>query len=170
MRNCRRRRSLHGQIDQEIWVKPPEGMGIAKGMYCRLLKSLYGLKQAPRIWQKMLSEVFIGLSFKQLRTDSAVYILRYPEDKGTPTIIITHVDDIAIYGSRLRINWVKKELSRKFEMQDLGPISFYLGMKIERDRARRRLVLSQRAFAEKITKEFLGTHGPSQHRWIMEPS
>jgi Reverse transcriptase (RNA-dependent DNA polymerase) len=91
---------LYGLIDREIWVKPPEGIGIAKGIYYRLLKSLYGLKQAPRIWQKMLSEVFTSLSFKQLRTDPAVYILRYPEDKGTPTIIMTYVDDIVLCGLR----------------------------------------------------------------------
>jgi hypothetical protein len=48
-------------------------------------------------------------------------------------------------------------------------------MKIERDRAKRRLVLSQRAFAERITKEFLGTNirpaaTPMDYGTVLEPT
>jgi len=40
---------LHADIQEEIYIKPPEGMPLPEVMNCfRLKKSLYGLKQSPR--------------------------------------------------------------------------------------------------------------------------
>jgi hypothetical protein len=57
-------------------------------------------------------------------------------------------------------------------MQDLRP--FLLGMKVEHDRAKRRLMLSQRAFSERITKKFLGSNfrpvaTPVDYGTVLEP-
>ena len=43
---------IHGYLEEEIYVKWPEGF-IIKGkeeLVCRLKKYLYGLKQPPRMW------------------------------------------------------------------------------------------------------------------------
>ena len=37
---------LNGQLDEEIWMSPPPGIGLS-GKVLRLCKALYGLKQAP---------------------------------------------------------------------------------------------------------------------------
>lgn len=39
-------------------------------------------------------------------------------------------------------------------MIDLGPISFYLGLKVERDREKRTIKLSQPAYIDKILSKF----------------
>jgi hypothetical protein len=41
---------LYGELDVEIYIKPPPGFDCPKGKVLRLLKTLYGLKQAPRLW------------------------------------------------------------------------------------------------------------------------
>jgi Reverse transcriptase (RNA-dependent DNA polymerase) len=41
---------LNGELEEEIYMEPPEGYTVRKDEVCRLLKSLYGLRQAPRAW------------------------------------------------------------------------------------------------------------------------
>ena len=41
---------LHGDLEEEIYMKQPEGFIDDPSLVCRLRKSLYGLKQAPRAW------------------------------------------------------------------------------------------------------------------------
>jgi hypothetical protein len=107
---------------------------------CMLLKSLYGLKQAPRAWQQSFYKHLRKLGFTQLQTDLAVFISR---TNGIPVIIMIHVDDIAIMSpSRDLINKFKHQLAEKFEIEDNGPISSFLGLKVTRDRTARTLTLS----------------------------
>jgi hypothetical protein len=50
---------------------------------------------------------------------------------------------------------VKKEVSRKFEMKDLGDLHFFLGMEVEKkDRAQCFLYINQIAYLKEILKRF----------------
>jgi hypothetical protein len=122
-----------------------------------LLKSIYGLKQAPRTWQQSFYKHLRKLGFTQLRTDSAVFIRR---TNGIPVIIMIYVDDMVIMSpSRDLVDEFKRQLAEKFEIEDNGPISSFLGLKVTRDRTARTLKLSQKTYIESVVKEFL--HGES---------
>lgn len=74
------------------------------------------------------------------------------------------VDDIKIMGPKsIRvIARVKTELAATSEMVDMGPISFYLGLKIERNRENRTIKLSQLAYIQKVlTKYHLDKANPT---------
>ncbi|KAL0401351.1 UNVERIFIED_CONTAM: Retrovirus-related Pol polyprotein from transposon RE1 [Sesamum latifolium] len=43
---------LHGNLDEDIYMQPPEGYQVPRGYVCKLQKSLYGLKQASRKWNE----------------------------------------------------------------------------------------------------------------------
>lgn len=66
-------------------------------------------------------------------------------------IIIIYVDDlIMIHKDKARIASMKKELSSKYDLRDLGPISFCLGMKITRNRENGTIWMDQESYAQKI--------------------
>jgi hypothetical protein len=54
-----------------------------------------------------------------------------------------HVDDMAIMSpSRDLVDEFKRQLAKKFEIEDNGPISSFLGLKVTRDWTTRTLTLS----------------------------
>ena len=63
------------------------------------------------------------------------------------------MDDILLASSDVNLLLeTKKFLSTKFDMKDLGEASFVLGIEIHRDREKRVLELSQKAYLEKVLK------------------
>ena len=73
-----------------------------------------------------------------------------------------YVDDILISGpNKSEIQEVKDHLNKTFQMTDLGPVSYYLGMKITRDRPNRVIRLSQSGYVEQVLKD----HG----MWEVKP-
>ncbi|CAI7925850.1 unnamed protein product, partial [Closterium sp. NIES-53] len=55
---------LYGLVDEEIYMKQPEGYDDGSGRVCKLNKAIYGLKQAPRYWYARLVEALEALGFK----------------------------------------------------------------------------------------------------------
>ncbi len=80
----------------------------------------------------------------------------YTRHKSSTLLFIAlYVDDLLIVGnSSPEIEEIKKELSRRFEMKDLGPPRKMLGIEIKRDRSSRRLFVSQSEYTEQILSRF----------------
>ena len=144
---------LYGVIDQLIYVQMPKGYEKA-GMICKLNKALYGLKQSPRLWYERLSEFLLTkLGLSKLHADHSIFSssagIRGP-------IVTSFVDDLNIIGPKgsPMISEVKKQLNIAFKMVDMGPISHYLGLKVERNRDNRTIKLSQSTYIEKVLEKF----------------
>ena len=58
------------------------------------------------------------------------------------------------FGSGI-ISRIKSELAAAFDMVDMGPLAFYVGLKVTRDRENRTIKLSQPGYIEKL----LDRHG-----------
>jgi len=146
---------LNGDLNEEIYMEHPEGFKTQKGIEgtaLKLNKAIYGLKQASRQWNKKIDDTLRHLQFKRLQSDHGVYIKRTSKNL---TIIILYVDDLTIIGDDLQtINSVKGELSKKFEMTDLGEISSYLGMRISRDRNKKIIQLDQEQYLKDVLARF----------------
>ena len=70
-------------------------------------------------------------------------------------IIPVFVDDITIAGKdKAAIQRVKDDLRKHFKLCDLGPTSWLLGVKIERDRSNRSLSISQRQYALDVLQRY----------------
>ena len=57
---------LHGFLEEEVYMLPPEGYFHAQpGQVCKLQRSLYGLKQASRQWNLELSKFLVNKGYNQ---------------------------------------------------------------------------------------------------------
>ena len=128
----------------------PQGMEPDKyGRVFRLIKSLYGLKQAPYIWNKEIDDYLRNLGFSPTEADCCIYV-KLDENGKTVGMISLYVDDLIIAGDKQLTEDVKLNLSKMFDLKDLGDVSYCLGFEVVRDRSTRTLVLHQRAYTKTI--------------------
>ena len=81
--------------------------------------------------------------------DHCVFTRKFSNDDFV--IFLLYVDDMLIIGhDSIKINMLKKELSKSFALKDLGSEKQILGMKISCDRKNRKLWLSQESYIEKV--------------------
>jgi hypothetical protein len=147
---------LNGDIDAEVYMTKPEGVEFpgfeGSEWVLQLLKGLYGIKQGPRIWSVKLHAALTDIGFKRLESDHSVFV--YDRD-GVKLVVPVHVDDLVLASpSKAAIQKVKDELRARFKIHDQGPTSFILGVKLERDRARRTISLSQPAYIRSILESY----------------
>ena len=147
---------LHGELEEEIYMLQPEGFE-EKGkenLVCKLKKSLYGLKQAPRCWYKRFDSFIISLGYNRLGSDYCSYYKRFEGDTDF-IILLLYVDDMLVSSpNKDRVQELKAQLAREFDMKDLGPANKILGMQIHRDRRNRKIWLSQKNYLKKILRRF----------------
>ncbi|GAU45509.1 hypothetical protein TSUD_129550 [Trifolium subterraneum] len=138
---------------EEVFVKQPPGFevkGQTNKVY-KLHKALYGLKQAPRAWNKRIDGYLSQIGFIKCVTEHVVYV-RKDKNKGV-IILCLYVDDLLITGSNEEyIADFKKQMMREFEMNDIGHLSYFLG--IEFTRCARGLMMHQKRYASEILKRF----------------
>lgn len=143
---------LNGDLEEEVYVTPPEGIPITEGKVWRLKKTLYGLRQSPKGWHKKLTTTLKEFTLVRSSADFSLYIGRHGPDL---TFLLTHVDDMAMTGnSRARRREIKDRIKERFPVEDLGPLDYYLAIKWTRDRARRTITGSQSKFALSVLERF----------------
>jgi hypothetical protein len=122
----------------------------------RLLKSIYGMKQASRVWNKTLHAAMLEWGFQRLECEWCVYMRRSP----TGTIIFSvYVDNIFSAASSPEENDRFGDLLKsRWEISELGPAKFALGIAISRDRPSRTISLCQAAFINRLVDRFGQSH------------
>lgn len=118
-------------------------------MVYKLTKALYGLRQALRAWYAKLNQCLEGLGLKRCPYENAVYT----RGKGDDSLIIAvYVDDILVTGAKVAIiEEFNLEMGVKFEMTDLGMLSYYLGIEVQQNQSH--IVLKQSPYAKKIIEK-----------------
>jgi hypothetical protein len=85
--------------------------------------------------------------------DHCVYVKTFRGDKFI--ILLLYVEDMLIVGQDITmIGDLKKELSKFFDMKNLGPAKQILGMQIVRDRKARKLWMSQQGYVDRVLERF----------------
>jgi hypothetical protein len=119
---------LNDELREDVYMHPPPGYSIPKGMVCHLRRSLYGLKQAPRAWFQRFAYVVTAAGFSVSAHDPTFFVHVSP--RGW-TLLLLYVDDMIITGDDPEyIAFVTARLSDQFLMFDLSLLRCFLRIEI----------------------------------------
>ncbi|KAG7593962.1 GAG-pre-integrase domain [Arabidopsis thaliana x Arabidopsis arenosa] len=141
---------LHGDLDEDIYMKPPPGfLPSDPSLVCKLKKSIYGLRQAPRCWFSKLSSALTDYGFVRSHKDNSLFAYT----RGSVVLhVLVYVDDLIVCGNDSAvITSFKAYLSRCFKMKDLGVLKYFLGLEVARGKDG--IFLSQRKYCLDIIEE-----------------
>jgi hypothetical protein len=83
------------------------------------------LKQAPRAWYGRIDNFLMSLGFTKSKVD---YNLYFKVMNDEPIVLLLYVDDLFLIGEEKLITGCKRKLATEFEMKDLGPMHYFLGL------------------------------------------
>jgi hypothetical protein len=143
---------LNGILDEEIYMRQPEGFSDGTDKVLRLRKTLYGLKQSGRVWNRRLRSYLQSIGFTQLIMDTCIYI-RLTHDGFD--IIATWVDDLYILCTTdKRLLKVKSEINSEFEATDQGEPKLLLGIEIDRNYPQHSIKITQTQYILRMLSRF----------------
>jgi hypothetical protein len=104
------------------------------------------------MWYQKLDTYIISLGFVRSKDNHSIYS---NEEGGCFIYVVLYINDMLLIGNNMNaIKEVKKQLSSKFDMNDIYAMKFKLEMDIRRDRAVRKLCLNQKKYIETVFKCF----------------
>jgi hypothetical protein len=120
---------LNGIIEEEVYIERPHGFEVYNRdtHVCRLKKALYGLKQAPRAWYGRIDSYLQSMGFTKSGADPNLYLLLVGSEV---LILVLYVDDLIMTGADRLIAGCKSDLASEFEMKDIGPMHYFLGLEV----------------------------------------
>lgn len=158
---------LNGDLEEEIYVNQPEGFEKTQESHkvYKLQRSLYGLRQSPRAWNIKLDGMLKQLKFQKCTKEQSVYKRQIGDSF---LIIAVYVDDLFVTGSSISIiHEFKMEMEKRFEMTNLGKLTYYLG--IEVSQGIEGIKIKQEAYALKVLKA-MGMHDCNPVHVPMDPN
>ncbi len=119
--------------DETMFMKQPKGFEAPgkEDWVMHLMKSIYCMKQASQIWNQTFHNAVTQWGFECLECEWCVY--RCQSASGI-TIFVLHVNDILSASSNPDDNsWFHDKLKAQWDISDLGPTKFALGIAILHD-------------------------------------
>ena len=141
---------LNGILEEEVYMRLPPGFETGKNKVCKLKKALYGLKQSPRAWFNRFGKVIKGFGYIQSQADHTLF--HKQSLTGKISVIIVYVDNIIVTGNdQEAISELKKKLAQSFEIMDLGPVKYFLGIEVAT--SNHGIFVNQRKYVLDLLKE-----------------
>ena len=109
-------------------MTPPPGYSNPTGHVCLLRRVVYGLKHAPRAWFECFRTAVLSGGFMESHQDPSLFVRNTSHGR---VLLLLYVDDMIITGDDAAgIQFVKNHLQKQFQMKDLGPLRYFLGLEI----------------------------------------
>jgi hypothetical protein len=144
---------LNAPLDEEIFMRQAPGFAEAgkEQLVYKLKRSIYGLKQSPRQWNKVIDDFLKDEGFRVIDADCCIYMKS--QDKKM-IMVSLYVDDLMIASNCDSLcSTLKTNLSKRFEMKDLGKVRVCLGLEFNwlPDGS---CLLNQEKYIEKVLERF----------------
>ena len=115
-----------------------------------LLQALYGLRTSPLLWLKDLSSMLRGLGLQRINEDVCIF-------QNDWLLVFFYVDDIAALCRTADLPCLyefRNSIMSKYEMRYIGPLRWFLDIRVIHDRKQRKIWLCQDSYIKKISKSF----------------
>jgi Reverse transcriptase (RNA-dependent DNA polymerase) len=136
-------------IDEDIYIRFPKGYERLR-MCLKLLQTLYGLPRSSLLWLKEFCSKLKELGIEQSLECQCLFF-------SSKLIIFFYVDDIAILYHRQdteEYELFREKLLDAYEMREMGELQWFLGIRIVRDRMKRKIWLCQDSNIESMMDSF----------------
>ncbi|CAI7767331.1 unnamed protein product [Closterium sp. NIES-54] len=146
---------LQGSLHEEIWLRHPPGFtgSFPADTQWSLRQPVYGLRLAPREWHDTLRTTLAALGFAPSSADLMLFLRA--DTTLPPFYVLVYVDDMIFATADTEaLTLVKAELQERHICTDLGELRSYLGLQINRDRARRTITLTQSHIVHQVLQRF----------------
>ena len=122
---------LNAKLDEDIYMKIPEGFPNTGNKFWKLNKAIYGLKQSGRAWNNKLNDILTKINFRRIESEPCIY-KKEDTNKEVVCMLAIYVDDILIAGTDYEIYKTKKLIKNYFQIKDIGNADFIIGIKFQK--------------------------------------
>ncbi|KAJ6047199.1 uncharacterized protein N7446_012033 [Penicillium canescens] len=139
---------LNSAIQGEVYTKCPPGFE-RSGHCWLLLRALYGLRMSPRLWQQEATRVLVKLGLTPVPEDPCIFTTQ-------GIIVFFYVDDIIMVNHpsySKQAATLDQEMKKQWELRELDA-SWFLNIRILRDRSQKKLWLCQDSYIESMTSRY----------------
>ena len=147
---------LYGDLDEEIYMEAAKGMDVPKGKVLRLKKALYSLKQAGRAWYTKLRSIMKQFGLTQVPCEPHLFAIQKTIKQREYTLIVpVYVDNLFPIGDKILTNQFKEYIGKYLDVTILGNASFFLGIRVTRNRTATppSLTINQEGYAISILEK-----------------
>ncbi|CAB1117832.1 unnamed protein product [Ectocarpus sp. CCAP 1310/34] len=141
---------IHATLNEEIYLRFPEGHGSMSGKVVKVERALYGLKQSGREWGVEAADALIENGYEQCRVDPCVF--RKVVDGEVVGLIVIYVDDILVAADEGEREGLFASLNKNFPVKGMGECTWVDGCAIAMDVDNGIPKLSQTAYIESMLK------------------
>ncbi|KAI1681242.1 Pol protein [Pyrenophora tritici-repentis] len=151
---------LNARVNRKLFCYTPEGFAKQYGELLLIRRALYGLKEAPLLCQLDLLVDISGYAELQ-KTLKKLGLKAVP---GVPClfannnlIVFFYVDDIVVLVHPSKTSYkeeFEKRLLQIYDLRILGELSWFLGIRVIRDRPSKSIWLIQDSFINKVASKF----------------
>ncbi|KAJ1597734.1 hypothetical protein NDA14_002434 [Ustilago hordei] len=144
---------LNSRLKEAIYMKPPEGSGVAPRQVYKVVKGLYGLKQSGQEWNQEFNRSLRCMEFFQVECTPCIYTKGQGKDMA---IVVIYIDDTLVIAPQLEtVLKVKKQIGQRWKMEDSGEVSHFLGIKISQNRVMHTMTIGQSGYIDQVLAKHL---------------
>ncbi len=136
---------VHKDLDETILMRMPPGYG-EQGKVHKLIRALYGLRQSPLLWQQKYTDEMKKLGFEKIPQEPCL-----AQKNGN--ICFFYLDNHVFELKKDQLDEVERtvaSLSKALTIERKNELKWFLELHLIRDRSKRALWLSQKAYIMKI--------------------